>query len=378
MVVSLISLPACDREPPPPAPAEAREATPPTERSSERTRSVWPWGRTAAVEEEVARAEAEAEAERARAEQQRAEAEAKRDLERRLIAQMEDEAAIERGAAPGTPAPESALMSRDEPELHVLAAPPFAYTLRAPASVTHQGPQPTLVQLSSKRNRIIDEEAWFTTNKLSLPLYTLPAWPSAGPRFGVAPPGGPRVPRGGSGEVLPPEIPTTFAGHPIAKAIKGSEGTIAIHDPDSTRVVAYDALGDAFGAFDFSAYGRAMDVRWAEAHEGVLYACTSNLYYASDSGGLNAFMTAIELRTGELLWQSEPLVCNVHSFVVRDGWIVSGYGYTAEPDFLFVLDMKTGATVQRVALESGPEEIVDKGGKLYVRTYDRDYVFALR
>lgn len=51
---------------------------------------------------------------------------------------------------------------------------------------------------------------------------------------------------------------------------------------------------------------------------------------------------------------------------------------TAEPDFLFVLDMTTGAIVQRVALKSGPEEIVDKDGKLYVRTYDRDYVFALR
>ena len=56
----------------------------------------------------------------------------------------------------------------------------------------------------------------------------------------------------------------------------------------------------------------------------------------------------------------------------------SGYGFTAEPDFLFVLDMKTGEVVEKTKVKSGPEVILDKSGELYVRTYDHDYVFGVR
>jgi hypothetical protein len=281
--------------------------------------------------------------------------------------------------APAEPAP----MSDPDPEYVVLPAPPFAYTLRAEAPVKHQGPMPTLAIVSSKRNGIIDEEAWFRTNKLSLPLWTLPPRaPSSRPRRGLfrgGGPSGPIVPLGGSGDPLPPEIPSTFGGREIGKAIKGTDASIVIHYRGSpTLVVVRDALGEALGAYDFSEYGRASDVNWADVQDGVLYACTSNLFYAADSGGRNAFITAIEIGSGELLWQSEPLVCNSHSFVLRDGWIITGYGYTAEPDFLFVLDMKTGVVVQRLPVKSGPDVIIEKGGKLYVRTYDRDYVLAFR
>jgi len=110
----------------------------------------------------------------------------------------------------------------------------------------------------------------------------------------------------------------------------------------------------------------------------VLYLCTYHMTYASSTGGNNAFVTAIALGTGELLWQSEPLVCNTWNFLLRDGWIISGYGFTAEPDFLFVLDAKTGEAVAKKKLASGPEVILEKGGTLFVRTYDRDYEFVIR
>ena len=43
-----------------------------------------------------------------------------------------------------------------------------------------------------------------------------------------------------------------------------------------------------------------------------------------------------------------------------------------------MLDQATGKTEQKIPVRSGPELILEKGGKLYVRTYDTNYVFDLR
>jgi hypothetical protein len=147
-----------------------------------------------------------------------------------------------------------------------------------------------------------------------------------------------------------------------------------------------DEVGDPLGAFDFAAYGHVpgdgghsrQAIAWAQVQDGVLFMSTRHMGYASDSGGLNAFITAIEIGSGQLLWRSEPLVSNSHNFLVHDGWIVTGYGFTAEPDFLFVLDMKTGEVVEKVKVKSGPEVILEKGGRIFVRTYDRDYEFLAK
>jgi hypothetical protein len=49
---------------------------------------------------------------------------------------------------------------------------------------------------------------------------------------------------------------------------------------------------------------------------------------------------------------------------------VSGYGFTAEPDFLYLLDRRTGGVLDRLALPTGPEIVRKRGNKLHVRTYD--------
>jgi hypothetical protein len=263
---------------------------------------------------------------------------------------------------------EPAPMSRDEPEPRVLLAPPLAYTLRAEAPVK-QGPKPTLVQVSSKRNAITDEEAWFTRNKLALPIWG----------YGHAAAGG----------AFPPEIPESYEGGRLAQAIQGPGCSITLYVAAAYanhRVVVRDVAGDVLGAFDFSAYGHVpadggssqQDIAWAQVQDGVLFVSTRHMGYATDSGGLNAFITAIELGSGELLWRSEPLVSNSHNFLLHDGWIITGYGFTAEPDFLFVLDGKTGEIVERIEVKSGPEVILEKGGKIFVRTYDRDYEFLAK
>lgn len=266
--------------------------------------------------------------------------------------------------------PVPAPMSRPEPELRPLAIPPLASTLRTEAPVAHQGPRPKLELRSAKRNAITDVDAWFRTHTLALPTWRLPHLPTWS---------GSVV---GTGDPLPAHVPIGLAGHSLSEAIRGADHDIAIYSATGGRrneaVVVLDPFGDSLGAFEISAWPHDQEIQWAQQQEGVLYLCTYHMGYASTTGGRNAFLTAIELGRGELLWQSEPLVCNSHDFLLRDGWIISGYGFTAEPDFLFVLDMKTGEVVQRKKLASGPEVILEQGGTLYVRTYDRDYEFTLR
>jgi outer membrane protein assembly factor BamB len=110
---------------------------------------------------------------------------------------------------------------------------------------------------------------------------------------------------------------------------------------------------------------------------GVLFVSHHHMTYSASSGGFNAYVTALDLRTGALFWRSDPLVSNGSNFLVRNGYVICGYGFTAEKDFLFVLDATTGQTVRKIPLRSGPEWLIEKDGKLFVRTYDTNYVFEL-
>jgi hypothetical protein len=78
------------------------------------------------------------------------------------------------------------------------------------------------------------------------------------------------------------------------------------------------------------------------------------------------------------LWRSQPLVCNANNFVIINDVIICGYGFTAEPDFLYLIDKTTGEILQQIKVKTAPEYLIQKDNKLYVRTYDRDYLFEVR
>jgi len=56
----------------------------------------------------------------------------------------------------------------------------------------------------------------------------------------------------------------------------------------------------------------------------------------------------------------------------------TGYGFTAEPDFLYVLNQTDGRILQKVPLKNAPEYFVEKDNQLFVRTYHADYVFHFK
>ncbi|WP_437827420.1 hypothetical protein [Sorangium sp. So ce1153] len=281
------------------------------------------------------------------------------------------------GAAPlvqataGDGAASAALDSRSPVKL---AAPPFAQTLVRPAPAGSSA-APRLVKVTEQKNTITDEAEWFARNGLSLPVLQVPT----GPRSGARP--------------LPSFVPTRYGDQELVKAIDHGDHLALFYGPsfaDARFVAILDAAHRVVAFFDFESFlvppafapKEAEFVRghvgWAVAKDGVLYVSSGHRTYAASSKGKNAYLSALDLATGQLLWQSAPLVCNAENFVLRGDHLLCGYGFTAEPDFLYVLERATGKVVSKLPMKSGPEFLVEKEGKLFVRTYDTDYVFDLR
>ena len=99
--------------------------------------------------------------------------------------------------------------------------------------------------------------------------------------------------------------------------------------------------------------------------------------YASLSKKQTGYLAALDVETGKVIWTTAALTSGYRGFLVYNDVIFTGYGFTDEPDFLFVINRYTGKVLQKLKLKSAPSYIVAKKGKLYVRTYDHDYVFAI-
>lgn len=114
----------------------------------------------------------------------------------------------------------------------------------------------------------------------------------------------------------------------------------------------------------------------AKIRNGVLYVSVFHVTYA-ESAPSNAYIMAISLEDYSVIWKSEPLVCNSYNFEIVDDIIFTGYGFTAEPDYLFQIDCLTGRVLEQYKIKSRADYIIYKEGKLYVRTYNTDYVFEV-
>ncbi|WP_143140779.1 hypothetical protein [Nannocystis exedens] len=254
----------------------------------------------------------------------------------------------------------------------VLPAPPWTYTLKQPAPI-EPGPPPTLSLVSETANGVGDDGEWLARNGLALPEYEVPN------------------PMRGEPGTLPPTIPPTFGKYLLVQAIRQDGFTILFYGSDYSggRFVAVQREDSAeiVALLDFEAYAHppgtaagerafaAQRATWAALAGTVLL--VGHAHHADAKGG-NAFITALDLGSGALLWRSAPLVANAADFVVHRGHVITGYGAGAEPGYLYVLDAVTGKTVSKTRVKSGPDYLFLQTGRLLVRCYDTDYVFELR
>jgi outer membrane protein assembly factor BamB len=190
--------------------------------------------------------------------------------------------------------------------------------------------------------------------------------------------------------ILPPDLPAApdwapdaYRGAALESAFRQGSKVFLVYE--GRYLIGANARNQSLRyAFDLSALSRPPNraefeaITWAREVDGMLYVSNSHATYAAQTKGRNAYVSAIDVRTGKLRWRSPALVANARTFVIAGDSIVAGYGFTAEPDFLYLLDRRTGKVLDRLPVPSAPEIVRLRGGTLHVRSYDRQLVVRIR
>jgi len=313
--------------------------------------------------------------------------------------------------------------------------PPYTATLITPARErAGLGPRTTvkLAKASERKNGITDEAVWYRDNALFRPQYFLPssrdymfleltifehdvAWPIFEAHTYAPWPRDPSL----MPEPLPVTIPLGYGTLPLTMALSSGEYVIASYGGSAWQLSPYLAVfrrdgsirafldlrsytqgpgsnvvqakvgsmkveqgGKTVAAADIVATGleHPLDLDWAVASGSVLYVEHAVNGYTKESGGKTGYITAIDMDSGEVMWRSAAQVANARTFLLDAprGVIVSAFGFTAEPRFVYVLDASTGATMQKTQVTATPEVFVKKDDAIHLRGYDRDYTFTWR
>lgn len=170
-----------------------------------------------------------------------------------------------------------------------------------------------------------------------------------------------------------------------AKKLDGKYHAVIENNGTLVNIFEYDTC---IAGLDFTDYMYAPDLVEADKDfvdervqevkivNDILYASVFHYTYA-ESAPSNAYIVAIGLEDYSVIWKSQPLVCNSHNFEIVDDIIFTGYGFTAEPDYLFQIDRLTGCVLEQYKIRSKADYIIYIEDKLYVRTYNTDYVFEI-
>ena len=247
-------------------------------------------------------------------------------------------------------APLGAIAESELPDPITLPTPPSAEGGGQSGSIA-------LSLVKSTANKITDDEAWWERNGLEKPEVFV--------RF-------PAVTRG----AVPAGAPENYQGQSLLAVWKSSGRRFFVYGEDIYHVRYL--LAEAEGgrkveyALDARAYGT---VAWAAIVDGILYLCNNpgNLS-AADGGGAKIF--AIDLKTNLFRWASAEKTGS-GQFAVIAGSLVCAYGFTGEPDYIYVLDRFTGELSQTIKLKTAAKWLIEKGDLLHVRCYNTDNVYRI-
>ena len=234
----------------------------------------------------------------------------------------------------------------------IMPIPPFSY-FASDAAIGTESSSIVLNMTFCEANEITDIDEWFTNNDLFL-------------------------------ELNPDNVSQDASNQAYYYEINEVEGM------DSSILNIYNATqSELLYSLDFSNYSYSPEykeedyqliqqkIKWAIIEGDILYVSHSHNTYAESSDNMNSYITAIDLTDMSVLWRSDALVCNSKDFLIVDNVIISGYGFTDEPDYLYQIDRSNGKILDKILLKSAPEYIIKKDSTLYVRTYNTDYQFVI-
>ena len=200
-----------------------------------------------------------------------------------------------------------------------------------------------LTKLTQEANQITDTDDWFEKNNLSLNV-------EDSGKYGLG----------------------------IPSDENGGKGRIQVVDGEKGEVFELD-FSDFEYAGDFKQSEKEFvrqQIRYAQIKDHILYLSIGHLTYA-ESSPHNAYVAAVDLAEKKLLWKSQPLVSNAANFVIKGDVLLCGYGFTAEPDYIYQLDLGSGKVIDKTAVKSKADYLILKDNILYVRTYNTDYTFRI-
>lgn len=116
------------------------------------------------------------------------------------------------------------------------------------------------------------------------------------------------------------------------------------------------------------------DIRYDNRQVIWNFSCITN---ASRLNSLCNQLFCYDLNEKRLLWKSAYLTSR-DVFTLDDHYIYSGYGFTDEPDFVYLIDRQSGQIITQCPIESAPcyMELTDEG--LFVEDYrENGYLFKI-
>jgi hypothetical protein len=142
-----------------------------------------------------------------------------------------------------------------------------------------------------------------------------------------------------------------------------------LYRPDGSR--AWDTNLNRF--FSRADQLEVQDIRYAGGRLFFNEACQT---YSREAGGACSSLVRVDPVQGTVDWRTAPLISN-NVILLRGPYVVTGYGFTAEPDMLYLLDRATGRILDRQPLDSAPGYLEFVGEDLVVVTTNQVYTFAI-
>lgn len=175
---------------------------------------------------------------------------------------------------------------------------------------------------------------------------------------------------------LPSHVASVLGRHPLVRVFNHTDHSVSLYGDNFLVASAPDSPPRAF-LLPLPGDSHPLEVTNAQLVSDLLLVQLSYNGYASLSGGRNGYLVAYEIDTGRLRWLSPALSANANNFVVIGDSVITGYGFTAERDYLFNYDLKSGALLQRLPLRSAPNLFAVRDQRLFLRAYNMDYEFDI-
>lgn len=116
------------------------------------------------------------------------------------------------------------------------------------------------------------------------------------------------------------------------------------------------------------------DVRYRGGRLYFNEACQS---YSREAGGRCSSLVRVDPVKRRVDWRSRTRVSN-NIFIFSGPYIVAGYGFTAEPDSLFLVSPESGRVVASRVLDTAHRYLEERGGQLRVVTTGNLYTLQVR